>query len=207
MAVALAVSVLGSVGSLCADVMANGMLDSPAAGWSCVAFLLGPMPSGLVWWAFKEREGRAALALVDEPLRRLGVPADVGAAYRAYLEVPNQLRVAQAAEDTVGVIEGQIPHMEDLLVEAARLHRLDGSATEPALAVREQMVSLIAQAQSLVVLAQRHQCAIADAEASTALVLGRGPDPSTMSHLADKMIDDTVWVRGILDGDRETQQP
>lgn len=134
------------------------------------------------------------------PLPKVAVPADVEAAYRAYLDAPQQLRVAHASEAVVEAVETHIPSMEDLLVEAARLHDLHGSASEEGLAVRDMMVQRAAKAQSLVVLAQRHQSAINDADASTLLVLGRAGDDTALDTMGEQMIDETFWVRSILDG-------
>jgi hypothetical protein len=169
-----------------------------ASGLFAAAFI--PVGPGL-YVMHRVTAGREALDLVRYPtLPKVTVPADVAAAYSAYLEVPQQLRVAHAAEATVAAVEAHIPSMEDLLAEAGRLHALNASASEEGLALRDLMVQRAAKAQSLVVLAQRHQSAINDADASTLLVLGRAGDDTTLDTMGEQMIDETFWVRSILDG-------
>lgn len=130
----------------------------------------------------------------------LSVPADVGAAYAAYRQTPAQLRTASAGEDVAAVVEARMGHMEDLLVEAARLHALDADATEDGLAVREQMITHAAKAQSLLVMAQRKAVAIADADAGTALVLGRGADDTAFEDAGAQLAEETEFVREVLNG-------
>jgi hypothetical protein len=134
------------------------------------------------------------------PLRMLSVPADVATAYAAFREAPTQLRAASAGEDVVAVVEARMGHMEDLLVEAARLHALDADATEDGLAVREQMITHAAKAQSLLVMAQRKAVAIADADAGTALVLGRGADDTAFEDAGAQLAEETEFVREVLNG-------
>lgn len=134
------------------------------------------------------------------PLRTLTVPADVASAYTAFCKTPEQLRARNAGEDAVAVVEARMGHMEDLLVEAARLHALGADATKDGLAVREQMITHAAKAQSLVVMAQRKAMAIADADAGTALVLARGADDGEFEQAGAQLAEDTTFVRDVLDG-------
>lgn len=128
----------------------------------------------------------------------LNVPVDVATAYRTYAAAPLALRKAHANENAVAQVEAHLPYMDDLLTEAARLHAADLWASEEAQSVRTAMVRLAAHAQTLTVLAERSRMATDAAALSTPALLMRHPDESTFETLGERMLDETTFVRGIL---------
>lgn len=132
--------------------------------------------------------------------RTVLVPADVAAAYAAYVQTPQALRKAGAAETAVAQVEAHLPYIEDLLVEAARLHAAGVSASEEALRVRDAMVNLAANAQTLTVFAQRQHMAIEATALTTPALLMRHPDQSLFKATAEEMAQETTFVKSILTG-------
>lgn len=169
-----------------------GTVNPAIFGFSATLFIFFVCLTGVSFECHYDRKVEATKA------PPVSVPADVGAAYTAFQHAPSRLRSAGADENTVGVVEARMGHMDDLLVEAARLHALGADASEDGLAVRERMITHAAKAQSLLVLAQRQSAAIADADAGTALVLGRGVDDDGFDQAGVRLVEDTEFVRGVL---------
>jgi hypothetical protein len=132
--------------------------------------------------------------------KQLQVPSDVATAYRNYRDAPRSLRRAGADETVVAGVEEHLPYADDLLVEAARLHAVGASTTEEALAVRDALVRLAANAQTLTVLAQRRKVMIEAAALATPSLLMRHPDEGGFTRMGNSMMVETEFVREVLDG-------
>lgn len=192
-----------------ADLYMLGVPASGVAAGACVGIGTEPSPVFILPWMAALLAASVGCWITSSRLDTLErdsmpatmtVPADVAAAYDAYRSAPLLLRKAGAAEAAVAQVEAHLGYMDDLLVEAARLHAIGASATDEAFGVRDTMVRLAANAQTLTVLAERHRVAIAATALTTPSLLARQPDESGFKTTGAAMAEETTYVRGILDG-------
>jgi hypothetical protein len=173
---------------------------TPDSGGVMAAAGVSALAVSGAWLIFAGRSREDALREINNACQKpvLAVPADVAAAYRAYQSAPAALRKAHAAEAVTGAVEDQSAYMDTLLVEAARLHAMDASATPEGLAVRDTMVRLAAQAQALATLAERNRALINAATLTTPMLLVQQPTSETFHAAAAIMDEETALVRGVL---------
>lgn len=173
---------------------AGAFMESLVTIWASMGVTIAAAASLPIWW-----DARAMAAWVANRPNMLSVPADVGAAYTAYTSAPAALRKTGANETVIASVEAHSSYADGLLAEAHRLHDIDASATPEGLAVRDALVDLAAQAQTLTTLAQRHRAMVDAATLTTPMLLAHRPDRSVFRQAAETMTEETVFVRGILD--------
>ena len=142
------------------------------------------------WWAEKEHD--RAHARLQPPKRRIvRVRKDVGTAYEDYIHTIARLRTVDASEVVVAGIEAQAGFAVDLLHESVRLHAAGASASVEAVAVRDTMLGLAANAMTLAQMAERQHREVTATAVADPLLLSRTPDVSGFAALSHIITDET----------------
>ena len=129
----------------------------------------------------------AFTATEDEP-SWVDVPDDAASAYEEFPRALARLRAGDAAPDVIAAVEAQRPVLDASLVHLVRLRADNDPGSRLSVALRDRIVTIVAQVQALVDLEARRQ------ELAYAALLADGlQDPSTtrLAAAAQLVVDET----------------
>lgn len=152
--------------------------------WFFVCFVVFVVP------AFTVTSADAEPSWVD-------VPDDAARAHEAFPGALARLRAGDAAPDVIAAVEAQRPVLDASLVHLGRLRADNDPGSRLSVALRDRIVTIVAQVQALVDLEARRQ------ELAYAALLADGlQDPSTarLAEAAQSIVDETRIIESTLAG-------